>query len=82
MLNYARVSAYSRIFRSLTRTTPEAFRGLLPAFQQAYEQALDEADARRDSPRQRRRGAGRKPVLGTLEDKLFFILVYFRLYPT
>jgi len=82
MLNYARVSAHSRIFRSLTGMTPEAFRRLLPAFQQAYEQALDEADARRDSPRQRRRGAGRKPVLRTLEEKLFFILVYFRLYPT
>jgi len=82
MLNYARVSSHPRIFRSLTGMTPEAFRRLLPAFQQAYGQALDEADARRDSPRQRRRGAGRKPVLRTMEDKLFFILVYFRLYPT
>jgi len=82
MLNYVRVSAHSRIFRSLTGMTPEAFRQLLSAFQQVYEQALDEADARRDSPRQRRRGAGRKPVWRTLEDKLFFILVDFRLYPT
>ena len=62
--------------------TPQAFDRLLPAFQKAYEQALDEADARRDSPRQRRRGAGGKPVLRTPEDKLFFILLYFRLYPT
>lgn len=82
MLNYAKVASHPRIFRSLAGMTLEAFCQLLPAFQRAYEQALDEADAQRDPPRQRRRGAGRKPVLRTLEDKLFFILLYFRLYPT
>lgn len=82
MLNYAKVASHPRIFQSLTGMTPAAFGRLLPAFQKAYERALDEADARRDSPRQRRRGAGRKSVLRTLEDKLFFILLYFRLYPT
>lgn len=62
--------------------TPEAFARLVPVFQQAYKQALDEADARRKSPRQRRQGGGRKPVLQTGEDRLLFILFYFRLYPT
>lgn len=82
MLNYSTVAFRCRIFQSLTGLTPEAFAQLIPAFQQVYEQALDEADARRESPRQRRRGGGRKPVLQTVEDKLLFILFYFRLYPT
>ncbi|MFN3761738.1 MAG: transposase family protein, partial [Anaerolineae bacterium] len=43
---------------------------------------MEKEEARRNPPRQRRRGAGRKSVLRTLEDKLLFILLYFRLYPT
>ena len=33
-------------------------------------------------PRQRATGAGRKPTLATVEAKLFFILFYFKVYPT
>lgn len=82
MLDYSKVASRHRILQSLTGLTPEAFAQLLPAFQQAYEQALDEADTHRNPPRRRRRGGGRKPVLRTAEDKLLFILLYFRLYPT
>lgn len=81
MLSYAKIKNKPRVFRCLTGLTIPAFLRLLPAFVRAYEQALDQQDARRQRPRQRRRGGGRKSVLATMEDKLLFILVYFRLYP-
>jgi len=45
---------------------------------------LANADVPRRSPlpRQRATGAGRKPNLTTVEAKLFFILFYFKVYPT
>lgn len=82
MLNYARIKNKPRIFQSLTGLTQPAFACLVVAFQRAYEQALDERDARREIPRQRQRGGGRKAVLATAEDKLVFILFYFKFYPT
>lgn len=81
MLSYAKIKNKPRVFRCLTGLTLAAFLHLLPAFTRAYEQALDQQDARRQSPRQRRRGGGRKSALAAMEDKLVFILVYFRLYP-
>lgn len=82
MLNYARIKNKPRISQSLTGLTQPAFACLVVAFQRAYEQALDERDARREIPRQRQRGGGRKAVLATVEDKLVFILFYFKFYPT
>lgn len=45
---------------------------------------LAHADVPRRSPlpRQRASGAGQKPTLATVEAKLFFILFYFKVYPT
>ena len=81
MLSYAKIQNKPSVFRWLTGLTLQAFQHLLPAFLRAYEQALDQQDAERETPRQRRRGGGRKSALATMEDKLLFILVYFRLYP-
>ena len=81
MLSYAKIQNKPSVFRCLTGLTLQAFEHLLPAFLRAYEQALDQQDAQREAPRQRRRGGGRKSALATMEDKLVFILVYFRLYP-
>ena len=82
MLNYAEIKSRPRIFQSITGLSQSAFAQLGVAFRRAYEQALDERDARREPSRQRRRGGGRKAVLATIEDKLVFILFYLRLYPT
>ena len=38
-------------------------------------------ERKRSQPRQRRRGGGRKSAIPTVQDKLLFILVYFRIYP-
>ena len=81
MLSYAKIQNKPRVFQCLTGLNPQAFQQLLAAFLGAYEQALDQQEAQRESPRQRRRGGGRKSALATMEDKLVFILVYFRLYP-
>ena len=82
MLDYAKVKDKPRLLRSLTGLTPKAFRRLLSAFQRAYERDLLRRDARRSRPRQRGRGGGRKATLATIEDKLLFILFYFKFYPT
>jgi len=81
-LRYASIADKPRILRALTGLTKAEFERLAVRFEQAYEEYLDELDRQRSKPRQRRRGGGRKPVLSTTEDKLLFILVYFRLYPT
>jgi hypothetical protein len=81
MLKYERIKNKPRVFQSLTGLNLQAFQDLLPAFAQAYEQAWDKEDAQRETPRQRQRGGGRTGALGTLEDKLVFILVYFKVYP-
>ena len=81
-LAYDSLADKPRILRALTGLSKEEFEKLKPNFARAYEAYLDELDSKRSKPRQRRRGGGRKPVLREVEDKLLFILVYFRLYPT
>lgn len=82
MLNYAKIKDKPRLLRSFTGLTPQAFARLLAAFRRAYAQALDEQDAQRPTPRRRRHGGGRKATLAAMEDKLVFILFYFKFYPT
>lgn len=82
MLRYAKIKRKPKIFQGITGLKSSAFARLVTAFARAYEQALDQQDAQRPLPRQRQRGGGRKAVLATVEDKLVFILFYFRVYPT
>lgn len=58
----------------------EEFEALLVSFEVAWQQFVEETF--HTGKRQRAYGGGRKAQLETLEDKLLFILVYFRLYPT
>ncbi|MHB1424849.1 MAG: helix-turn-helix domain-containing protein [Gemmataceae bacterium] len=58
-----------------------AFAQLLPAFAQAYRDRPRPQKNSSTKPR-RRQGGGRRSVLATLSDKLFFLLFYFRHYPT
>ena len=82
MLNYTKIANKPRIFQSFTGLTLAAFGHLLTAFGQAEEQAWQHQETQRPNPRQRRPGGGRKPTLVRLEDKLVFILFYFKVYPT
>lgn len=82
MLSYARLARKPRVFKAFTGLDVEAFNKLLESFDEAYEAALDDLDAQRETERQRARGGGRKSALLTTADKLLFILFYFRHYPT
>lgn len=76
MLNTERVLKQDRLLRAMTGLNRKAFDALVPTFSAVYEQSL------RQSPRQRAVGGGRKARLRNCEDKLFYILFYFKSYPT
>jgi hypothetical protein len=73
-----------RQMRALTGLSEAKFEKLLPVFsavyqeeqRQAYEQGLAAGT------RQRQPGGGQKGKLPTMEDKLQFILYYYKVYPT
>lgn len=79
-MHYAELKHRSRLLQSLTGLNTAEFEGLLASFGEAWQQ-FEEATVERQT-RQRARGAGCKAELTTLADKLLFILVYFRQYPT
>ena len=79
-LNYEELESKPGILQSLTSLTSQEFEKLLVSFGVAWERFVAETFQRED--RKRAYGAGRKPQLQKLSDKLLFILVYFRLYPT
>lgn len=81
MISYQQLKTKAVLFKSFTGITLTAFAELLPAFRQAYQDELERRDQQRPAPRQRQRGGGIKGALPTVEDKLVFILCYFRLYP-
>ena len=80
MLNIERVLKDERLMRAMTGMHLKAFNTLKSAFAQALAEAP--MPRRSKAPRQRTQGAGRKPRLETVEQKLFYILVYFKCYPT
>lgn len=79
-MTYAELRTKSRILCSLTGLRAQEFEALLPSFGEAWESFIQDTFQREG--RKRAIGAGRKAHLRDLEDKLLFILVYFRLYPT
>ncbi len=76
MLDIQKVLNRERLLRALTGLNRKAFDGLLETFSPLYEQT------RSSQPRQRAVGGGRKARLLSTQDKLFFILFYFKCYPT
>jgi hypothetical protein len=82
MIRYSKLENKPRIFKSLTGLTPPAFLELLEKFIYAYEESERKREEKRKTPRRRQRGGGRKATIGTMADKLLFILFYFRFYPT
>lgn len=76
MLDIQRVLKQDRLLRAMTGLNRKAFETLLEVFSR-----LDEA-ARQQQPRQRAVGGGRKARLLHTQEKLFFILFYFKCYPT
>lgn len=81
MIKYAELVKNRKLFQSFTGLRIEAFAELRPAFETAYEADITRREAQRDIPRRRQRGGGRTGLIPEMEDKLVFILVYFRFYP-
>jgi len=78
MLNIKRAVENERLLRALTGLNRKGFEELCKLFSVAYEEWVE----RESFPRQRARGGGRKARLRRMEEKLFFILFYFKCYPT
>jgi len=81
MIRFEPLKNKPQMLSCLTGLNLAAFDDLLPAFERAYEKDLEKREGRREVPRQRRRGGGRKGALPTTADKLVFILFYFKMYP-
>lgn len=78
MLNLQRALENDRLLKALTGLNRQAFDELCEVFGSVYQETL-QSDFK---PRQRARGGGRKARLQSTESKLFFILFYFKCYPT
>lgn len=64
----------------MTGLNLKAFEALTPSFAQALAEAP--VPRRSKAPRERSVGGGRKPRLATVEDKLIYLLFYFKCYPS
>lgn len=81
MLSYRAIQNKSHVFQNLTELRVQEFEQLLQPLEQAWIAYVQQHHIQ-GKTRQRQYGAGRKSQLNAIEDKLLFILVYFRLYPT
>ncbi len=71
-----------RQFRALTGVSREEFQRLLPIFTTSYQERQQERWGARKTTRQRQPGGGQKGKLPRMDLKLFFILYYWKVYPT
>lgn len=78
MLDLERILRSDRLLRAMTGLNRKAFEALLPSFTTAYEQR----QMKPEGERKRAPGGGRKATLRTTQDKLFYILLYCKCYPT
>jgi len=79
VLTYETLKKKPKELVALTGLARREFEELLPAFGEAL--AAEEAARPKAKKRRRAPGAGRKPGLQTVADKLLFVLVYTKTYP-
>jgi hypothetical protein len=79
-MNYSYVIKHSDLFPSVIGVTYKQFKYLLPKF--SFALRIAEHKKAYKKPRIREVGGGRKAHLGTDRQKLFFILLYYKVYPT
>lgn len=77
---YLTIATRPKLFRRLTGLTTEEFELLLDKFASRYDIAIVYPRLK-SAGRKRAAGGGRKGSVSTPADKLFFILVYTRIYP-
>jgi hypothetical protein len=81
MLSYKNLQNKPRILQSLTGMSMAEFEALVPSFEQAWQDYIDEHNIQ-GKERKRNYGGGRKAEVKEVKDKMLFILFYFRQYPT
>ena len=81
MLDIKRALSHDRLLRATIGLNRQAFEGLLLSFERVY-QAQQHRQTLAGKPRKRAAGGGQKGQLADIASKLFFILVYFKCYPT
>lgn len=81
MIKIEKVLKNKRLTSALTGLTPEKFIELVPDFAKALEQDKRQR-YRKDENRKRKPGGGSIGFLRTVEAKLFYVLFYFKCYPT
>ena len=82
MMNIEKVLHNERLTLALTGLTPNEFTELLPTFEQVWRDVRQQDYRRNRKHRTRKPGGGRKGFLREMQDKLFFILFYYKCYPT
>jgi len=81
VFSYHQVQEHPKLFLAMTGLTQAEFDQLLPPFQCAWDQYVQQNYVDRDD-RQRQYGGGRSALtLVNIEDKLLFILYYVKVYP-
>lgn len=80
MINTQRLLKNSRLCKAVTGSSPEELEALLPAFTKSIIRYRYQIRPKQE--RMRRLGGGRKGDLPTALDKLVFILIYLKVYPT
>ena len=80
MLSYQRLQHSPRALRTFTGFDKAEFETLLRSFEHAWHTYVYEPHIQQKI-RKRRLGGGRKARLHSMEDKLLFILFYFKVYP-
>ena len=81
MISLEHAKRSDRLMRATTSLTVSEFDELAGRFDEAWA-AIRAAKTAAGTARQRRPGGGRKGCLDSAEQKLFFILLYFKTYPT
>lgn len=79
MININKILGKDRLLRAMIGLNRKAFENLLEKFEKVYN---EEEEKKCKRPRKRKRGGGRKGRLASMAEKLFYILFYFKCYPT
>ena len=79
MININKILGKDRLLRAMIGLNRKAFENLLEKFEKVYN---EEEEKKGKRPRKRKRGGGRKGRLASMAEKLFYILFYFKCYPT
>ena len=80
-MKYQELKNKAQKLLDMTSLRSEEFEKLLQSFKKAWSEYQEEQEQKRKSKRKRQKGGGRKGTIKRIEDKLLFILVYYKTYP-